>query len=337
MIAGHVRTTGLVCPVGLTAPTACAAIRCELNLIEELELDDEYGEPYLASVMRHFNAGVRARERVLALLSRVLNQAVANVRYDGPVALFVALPAILSDVDVWAGSSSPLAHFASPLSFERSRVLFGGPVTAFEALAEAQAMLATGRVAACIVAAADSLVTPRRILELERAGRLLRPNNPDGVIPGEAAACLLIDRFPDRALSSLSAPGFGHEPATLWNDVVHRADGLVQAASQALAARGYALADMDARITDAAGESFDFREHALLMSRLLERRKESLPLLLPGSVLGDVGVAGPLCGVVKAVATYQRQYAAGPRTLVFARDHLGPRGAVIVEAPGGQS
>ncbi|PRP93200.1 3-oxoacyl-(acyl carrier protein) synthase [Enhygromyxa salina] len=154
------------------------------------------------------------------------------------------------------------------------------------------------------------------------------------MVPGEAAACLLVDRFPQRALASLGAPGFGLESATLWNELPHRADGLVEAAANALAASGYDLADMDARISDAAGESLDFREQALLISRLLDRRKLSFPLLLPCAVLGDVGVAGPLCGVVQAIATYQRRYAAGPRSIVFARDHQGPRAAVVVEAPG---
>ncbi|KIG18668.1 3-oxoacyl-(acyl-carrier-protein) synthase [Enhygromyxa salina] len=306
-------------------------------MAQELDFEDEQGEPYYASMMPDLEPGLSGRERVLALLARTLNQAVAPARYGRPVAVFVVLPSSFANADLSRVLPNLVGRFESPVALDASRVFVGGPVTSFEALAHAQAVLATGQVAGCVVAAADSFVSPLRLLELERVGRLRRPHDPDGVIPGEAAACLLLDRYPERALACLGAPGFGLEPATLWNDEPHRGDGLLEAATNALAACGYDLADMDTRISDAAGESFDFNEQALLVSRRLERRKHSFPLLLPGGVLGEIGVAGPLCGVAKAVATYQRRYAAGPRTIVFARDHHGPRGAVIVESTqGGQ-
>lgn len=336
MSCSYVRHTGLVCPVGLVAATACAAIRCNINRIEELNFEDQRGEPYYASAMPDLQPGLSGRERVLALLTRSLDEAIAPVGYGQPVAVFLVLPTIFADADLSRLIRNLVVNFQSPVDLDVSQVLLGGPVTAFEALARAQATLASGRVAACVVATSDSFVSPRRLLELEQTGRLRRPDDPDGVIPGEAAACVLIDRFSERALASLAPPGFGNESATLWNDLPHRGDGLVEASTEALAASGYALADMDTRISDGAGESFDFREQALVVSRLLDRRKQSFPLLLPCAVLGEIGVAGPLCGVVKAIATYQRGYAAGPRTLVFARDHQGPRAAVVVEAPQGR-
>lgn len=94
-----VRTTGLVCPIGLTAPTACAAIRCDINVVEELDFEDERGEPYYASMMPDLEPGLSGRERVLALLARTLNQAVAPARYGGPVAVFVVLPTSFADAE----------------------------------------------------------------------------------------------------------------------------------------------------------------------------------------------------------------------------------------------
>ena len=332
----YLRNTGLVCPVGLVAPLACAAIRCEISAVEELGYEDAQGEPYYASAMPDLEPSLSGRQRVLALLERTLDEAAAPLRYERPVAVFVVLPELFAGIELRAWLRGIVERLESKVNLEASRVLVGGPTKAFEALALALDALAAGQLGGCIVAASDSWVSPRRILELERAGRLRRPDNPDGVTPGEAAACLIVDRYAAGALASLTTPGFGHEAATLWNEEPHRGDGLVEAARGALAAAGCELADVDARISDAAGESFDFCEQALLVSRLLERTKPSFPLLLPGSVLGEVGVAGPLCGVAKAVATYQRRYAAGPRTIVFARDHRGPRAAVVAEAAGGQ-
>ncbi|PRP93201.1 3-oxoacyl-(acyl carrier protein) synthase [Enhygromyxa salina] len=151
----QVRNTGLVCPVGLTGPTACAAICCEITKIEELEIDDEHGEPYYASAMAELDPGLSGRQRVLGLLARTLDQAVAPLRYEHPVALFIALPEIFAGADLSGSLRALVERFESPVALDLSRVLVGGPVTAFNALALAQETLATGRVAACVVAASD--------------------------------------------------------------------------------------------------------------------------------------------------------------------------------------
>ncbi|HET8938646.1 MAG TPA: hypothetical protein VFN67_34610 [Polyangiales bacterium] len=58
---------------------------------------------------------------------------------------------------------------------------------------------------------------------------------------------------------------------------------------------------MDIRLSDAAGESYHFKEQALLVSRLLRRPKESLPVQHVAISLGDTGAAAGLCGLVAAM------------------------------------
>ena len=206
-----------------------------------------------------------------------------------------------------------------------------GSVGAFKAIRRAQELLTGGQGQDCVVAAADSLIDAQALLDLSRRRGLLTEDNSDGVIPGEAAGCLLLSAHPGRTLASMRGAGFAHEPATLDNDVPLRGEGITTAARRALAEAGLALHDIDFRVSDAAGESFSFKEQALLLARLLRQRRADFPLTLCAEVLGQTGAAAGLCGLISAIAAFGRQYAPGPRAIAFASAPGGERAALIVE------
>jgi 3-oxoacyl-[acyl-carrier-protein] synthase-1 len=184
------------------------------------------------------------------------------------------------------------------------------------------------------VGAADSLIGAQVLLELVARKRLLSARNPDGVIPGEASACVFLSASRVGSLAEIRGMGFGREPALRDNEVPLRADGLVAATRAALAHARCELHDLDFRVSDTAGESHAFKEQALLVTRLLRQRKGSFPVLQPAEALGDTGAAAGLCGLVTAVEALHRGKAPGPRAIVFGGNEQGDRAAVVVQATG---
>jgi 3-oxoacyl-[acyl-carrier-protein] synthase-1 len=170
------------------------------------------------------------------------------------------------------------------------------------------------------------------LAKLAQQRRLLTDTNSDGVIPGEAAACVLLGRRGSSALAHIRGLGFGEEPGLRANDVPLRATGIIAAARAALTEAGCTMDDIDLRISDAAGESYEFREQALLLPRLLQAPKPALPVMLPATSLGHVGVAAGLCGLVLATETFACGLAPGPRIMCFAGSTGPDRAALVVEA-----
>ncbi|MBZ5709308.1 hypothetical protein [Nannocystis pusilla] len=215
---------------------------------------------------------------------------------------------------------------------EDVHVLREGAYGGYVALEQGRACVRAGRPS--IVAAAESLLTARTLLALSQKQRLLVEGNSDGVIPSEAAAAVLLTGDRRHALARIRGLGFAREPSSLDNDVPLRAEGLLGAARAALLEAGLHPHEVDFRLSDAAGESFYFKEQALLVSRLLRERKAEFPLWLPAETLGDTGAAAGLCGLLWAMAGWARKYAPGPRAIGFAGDEAGGRAAVVIESAG---
>jgi len=327
-----VKAVGMACPVGLSWATACAAMRAGITRRRFSSLRDNEGEEIVTSHLQiePLQGALRAaRCRLLldAALADLARQVNAEELRRCP--LFLAMTPALAPPD---GSEASLPTLSAVLGSQPGpiRQIEGpGAFAALAALREVRARLEDGE--SCILAAADSMVGAREIQRLAQAGRLLSPINSDGVTPGEAAVVLLFTRDASGALAKVCGLGFGDEPSSLDNDVPLRADGLVGATRLALDDARMALADIDFRVSDAAGESFFFKEQALLVSRLLHDRRAAFPLWLPARSLGDTGTAAASCGLAWAMAAWARGYAPGPRAIGFAGNERGQRAAVILE------
>jgi 3-oxoacyl-[acyl-carrier-protein] synthase-1 len=169
------------------------------------------------------------------------------------------------------------------------------------------------------------------LLRLSEKRRLLVQENSDGVTPGEAAAALVLSAHKQGALAAVLGLGVGHEASSLENDVPMRGEGITAAARAALAEAGLAFHDMDFRISDAAGETFFFKEQILLISKLLRAQKEEFPLWLAAESIGDSGAAAGVCGLSYALGAFARGRAPGRRVIAFAGNEKGQRGALVME------
>jgi 3-oxoacyl-[acyl-carrier-protein] synthase-1 len=210
-------------------------------------------------------------------------------------------------------------------------IVRGGPGADLLALEQAAALLDAGRASQVLICAVDSSINARALHCLREAGRLRTSSNPHGVIPGEAAACLLVERGGSgTAGMSVVSLGVGLEPATLSNDVPVRAEGLSGALRRALEAANCRLDDVDWRLANHGDEGFFVKEHSLALARLLEAPKPALPLWQPAEFIGDLGVAAGLTQIIWATQAWVRGYAPGRTAMCICSDPEGPRIAALV-------
>src|SRR6185436_2452170 len=91
----------------------------------------------------------------------------------------------------------------------------GGTLGFFRAVEQARVLIDGKKADGVVVAAADSLLNGPALAWLETQGRLKTELNPDGIIPGEAAAALWLQAATDKPgeLARIRGIGFGEEPS----------------------------------------------------------------------------------------------------------------------------
>lgn len=328
---------GMACPVGFGWLTACAALRAKVSRKTISPYRDNQGREIAASYLSGEGLGphLSCEQRWLFFLAHALSQLIETPGADGDgldaATLHLVLPPAADERPYQPQfvADALSTRLGAPIRTEQLHITTGGSAASFVALREARTAARAGEVV--VVAAADSLVSARRLLPLSARSRLLVEGNSDGVIPGEAAVAFRLTRHTGDSLAILRGIGSGEEPSTLSNDVALRAEGLVAATRAALAEARLELHEIDFRLSDAAGESFFFKEQALLLARVMRERRESLPLWLAADPLGDTGAAAGFCSLAWACAAWRRSYAPGPRAIALAGGEGSARGAVILE------
>ncbi|HEX5748768.1 MAG TPA: beta-ketoacyl synthase N-terminal-like domain-containing protein [Archangium sp.] len=322
--------------MGLRWTPACAALRAGINRKRVSPYMDNQGREIVISHLRDIlDLEATPTQRWLFFLTHALQDVLEQIGAAAfeQLPLLIALPASTANTPYSADFlvRELSARLGVVLHPRRVRIFTEGSQGGYTALAAGRELVRRREVPACLVAGAESMMCARTVLRLYEQRRLLTEDNSDGVIPGEAAACVLLSSH-KQGLAVIRGMGFAQEPSSLENDVPLRADGLTAAARAALEEAGLALHQIDFRFSDAAGESFYFKEQTLLVSRVLRERKEDFPLWLCAEVLGDTGAAAGLCGMVWAIAGWARRYAPGPRAIGLAGNAQGRRAAVIIEA-----
>ncbi|MFY2557026.1 hypothetical protein ACN469_05300 [Corallococcus terminator] len=338
-----VQGVGMVCSVGMDAASASAAVRARIRRFEELPFHDTHHRPIVGAQVPEATRSVHGFRRCVPLLVRALEE--CRARHEGwvgavkkPVPLLLALAGPERDdlpEDLGARVLNEVqAQSAAPLG-PGSRAFRMGAAGIFHALETAGGMLARHECDACLVAAADSLVTHKALHWLEAQDRLKTETNSDGVIPSEAAAALWVTRARPRTPSLLDILGMGHaeEPSFGKQDVANLAEGLALALRRALDDSRLPLGDVDFRVGDVAGERTAFMEASTAFARLLREPRPSFPLWLPAEVLGDVGAALPACMLVLTAVGMAQGDAPGRTALLFASSRGSERAACVVATP----
>lgn len=332
-----VLSVGMVSGVGLTAPAACAAIRCAIDNFQEIRFIDSGGE-WIVGCSVPLEQAWRGRTKLLKMLVLAVQECGSQVRQLDfrrvPLLLCLAepeRPGRLADLD---NSLLTDLQTESGLSFHpHSQVIAEGRVSGIEALRQARHLIEKENVSQVMIAGVDSFLVAATLKAYEEQEKLLTSQNSDGFLPGEAAGAILVG-YPlsKKAEPQLSCVGLGMgiEPAFEGSELPLRADGLVEAIRGALGEVGCDLGVIDFRITDAAGGQYNFKEAALALTRLLRKRKEKFDIWHPADCIGEVGAATVPIIIIVAWFACRKGYAEGPKILGHVGNDQGKRGAWIL-------
>lgn len=337
----YVTTASIVSAVGLDAPSTCAAIRGDISGFGETSYVGNDGEPIVGAVVPGLPLTLRAHERLEAMLQGAIAECLRlrpDLR-DGevPLLLGVAEPERPGGLPV-GRAKEMVARVERALGFafhrDDSRVIAAGHVSAFHGLARAREALSRDEARACVVACVDSLVNAQTLAWLDAHQRLKTGQNSDGVIPGEGAACMVVERQPRRGEPWVRVLGLGfarEEASVLDTSLAFRGEGMTAALKAALAEAGRGMHEIHHRVSDVAGEAYGFREVSLAMSRTLRVRVGEMPLWHPAECLGDTGAAA---GCVQHVLFAHRAWKGcvrGPGAVCHASGASGGRAVSVVE------
>lgn len=339
--------TGLVSPVGLSAPASCAAFRAKISNPTETRFIDSGGQWIMAHQVE-LEQPWRGLTKLAKMAAMAIDEAMQASATRWPRPRWRQLPLLLCVAENdRPGRTEGLDDRLMPMlaaelgaTFaENSAVIAHGRAGVAVALHGARRMLAEGMAEHALIAATDSLLSWPTLGHYEREGRVLGERNSNGFIPGEGAGALLVgpatatgvDGSADAAGFVCNGIGFAKEPATIQSDEPLRAEGLRQAIEAALAEAGLAMHDIDYRITDLSGEHYYFKEAALALSRTLRQRKEDFDLWHPAECTGEAGAAVGINVIALAQAAAAKGYAKGPRVMAHWANDGGQRCAAVFE------
>lgn len=334
-----IAATGMACPVGLSAASACAAKRAGISAFNDLPYQDNPGEPIVGSAIPDLDWKLRRAPRLVEMLGKAL----ADLLEKQPERRWEQVPLLvgLAEPGRPGGSGEELASStvgrvqdAIKVQFhpQLSRTFPKGHTAGFEALRVARELVESKKAPACLVCGVDSLLNARTLLWLDRTFRLKTPANRDGVIPGEAAAAVLVQEFPGATdVTQIVGLGFGKEKAHLLSEEPLLGLGLTAAVRAALAEAKLGLHEMDCRLSDVTGEFYGFKELPLMEGRLMRVvRKKEQPLWHWAEAIGDTGAAAGVAELILADEALRNDYSPGDRWICMASSLEGDRAAVVI-------
>lgn len=335
-----ISAAGMVTAVGLDLPSSCASLRARLDGFCETRFLGGGGDWLIGAPVplpRNWIGEKRMAHLLAGALTEIFD-AVPAARAEAALILCLAEPTRagrpIRDTDRFLRLVGEITDMPQA---GRSRFVAHGRPSGIAALETAARLLAEGRAERVIVAGVDSYLTGLTIGDLMAADRLLTASNPDGFIPGEAAAAVLCTASgPGLRIAGI---GLSREAAFFRNgldedglDLPLRADGMTAAYRAAFTASGKKHSDIGIKIGDLIGESYWFRQTALAMLRTQRERSEVQPIWPIAASLGNVGAAVVPLMAGWAFEAARKGYAGGGPILLEASGDDGACGAVVAVA-----
>ncbi|HJZ84560.1 MAG TPA: hypothetical protein VKN99_05280 [Polyangia bacterium] len=292
-----IQSVGAFTPVGLNVGQTMGSLRTRLARFQEVQVyPPQEGEPLVCAPTPILNDVAVGADRLVVMASHALAECARGFEAEPAPLLLCAPEPDEMTLNAEALLGRIAEHASVRIELEQSRLFAGGHAAVVPALAAADALLASGRVPACYVAGVDSLLDLARLRRLMGEQRIATEDVWDGVIPGEAAACLRISRRRDaRALAWVRGFGMAEEPATRASRKPNSAQGMTRAVRAALADAEVTMQQIALHAYDLSGERYRFYEAAIAHTRLRPRRKDRLAALTVAVSVGEVGAAlGPL-------------------------------------------
>jgi len=359
-VSNAIAITGLGCttPVGLSVRATCAALRAGIARMTEFEgwEEDGPGPPGdlvagrvpLEQLLRKTDEQWPGHERWNLppprphLLIKGDEARLAEIGVpaaeeawadaggpDGRVGLYLGL----DDEDEGSGLSAALAR-ALDVEFYLQRADRFGRAAGLVALHHAAEHLRQGRVDVALVGAVDSCLRRASLARLQESGALRSADNPQGVIPGEAAVFLVLQSDSRQPRAHILGSAMAEEP-TAGTDQANRGEGLSQALRRAREAAGQ-FVSRPLVVCDLNGDRYRTLEWGLVNVRVLGDVRSipggpaSSDVWHPADCIGDTGAASGGVSVMTAVTAMRKGYAGADRALVWGASDGPLRAAAIL-------
>lgn len=336
MSALAIDAAGAFTSVGLDMAQTATSLRTRLQRFAELDVEGPDREPVIGAATPFPLGEVRGLDRLVALGAPALRECLA-VDARQPAPIFLAAPEALAPGDA-AALLRALAD-AAGLAWDpaASRAVPGGRAGAVAALALADAALARGS-RECYVGGVDSLVDDDALLRAIDAGLVKHTENPNGYIPGEAAAFVRVTLRPTAdTLAVVRGVAVASEPVARSTGRPSSGVGLARAMRDALAAAGAQGRDIAWLVHDSAGERYDFKELALSVARLPLVPQQTFMTWDAATSVGEVGAAAGALALAWVAFAMGKGIVPGPGAMVVGRSPEGQRAAAFLSrAPAGR-
>ena len=333
---------GLVTSVGEGAAQACAAIRANVVRSAPIQpavtvMDVASNEPGLVvgCPVRGLTNGFQGLGRLKRLGAAALRDLQREVPgSEGPEfwsdsQIYLCLGLDVEDrMQVEAQDLATLGQgFGDTIGARPPVVLTRGHAAVFEAIQLASEELQRRRIRRALVLAVDSLLDEESVDWLIQQQRLKTLESPVGLIPGEAAACLVIELPAASGAGTAPLLDAVHTIAPRPADQEGAASHVARSLSQAL---GALLASSSPGspgdlILNLNGEERGATVWGAVLSYLAKEARNWRPrMIAPQIQLGDVGAAFGAVAVCLAVRSLSRHHARGDEVLLAA---ISPEGA----------
>ncbi|WP_052263479.1 3-oxoacyl-ACP synthase [Geobacter pickeringii] len=283
--------------------------------------------------------GLTGSERSSALLAPALREAMAGLSsltrdatrawiIDGIPSGEVGAPPCPEDL---LPLLSPVEYLSAGREAGTGRCLF------LDRVAEAAETLREGRCETALVAAVDSLCFLPVLEGLLEGGRLLSGPNPEGIIPGEAAGAILLEREGSARkrgasiYAFVSSWGQGIEPALRAGGRPSQGRGLTEAFFQAFDGLSAPGGEIGLVVGDLNGERHRALEWAVTEGRIFAPADRERQLWLPAFAVGECGAALGAVQTVVSVAALAKDTAHGKRVALYSSDDGGEKQVLCLE------
>lgn len=336
----YVSATGVVCPVGLNAAAACAALRAGLSGLHELPYSDQNRKPVVGAAVPGLDYELPRSQRVLELAGAAIAECLVALpalsRRTVPLLVGLAEPGRPAGGAGLAESIVPRLEHKLGYEFHPSfsRAFAIGHTACFRLMMTARKLLLNPNIPGCLICGVDSYINASSIFWLESHWRLKREDHSNGVIPGEGAAALLLQpKLISKGATAAEVTGLGiaHEGATVLSTEPRRSDGLTAATRAAITEAGLQLQDIDFRISDVTAEDYGFKELSLVVARLQRVLTSSFPHWHCSGSVGDTGAGAGFLQAAIAFDAFRRGYAPGDRAICFTGSPSGDRAVAVLQ------
>ncbi len=341
-----IAAVGASTPLGRDALASAAAVRAGMAAhAEHPYVVDRAGEPVRVAPVPWLDLDFQGPARFEALLVPAVEQALTPTTRGANAALRVAFalglpsarPGLPTDLE---------AELRRSLSDRFSGRFIGigtfpvGHAAGLLAIRAAYTQMLEGAFDACVIAGADSYLSPETLEWLEANDQLHGAGplkNAWGFIPGEAAGAVLLvtsasaARLQVRPLAQVLSIGTGVEQNRIKTQTVCVGEGLTAAFREALAGLPPAEKVTDV-FCDMNGEPYRGDEFGFACLRTKDAFLSAADFVAPADCWGDVSAASAPLGLMLSAVAAQKGYSRGRYGFVWAGSESGERGAALLQS-----